>query len=81
MIISDILAVCEGGANKTKIVYKTNLNFKVTDRYIDLLMEKNLITAKQGNPKLYETTEMGRDLLKSLRQIQSKLSELDIEIG
>ncbi len=75
MIILEILATCDSGANKTRIVYGVNLNFKLADRYMDLLMERDLITAKQGNPKLYETTERGKDLLKSLKKIQSELSE------
>ncbi len=75
MIISEILATCCGGSNKTRIVYRANLNFRVADRYMNLLVEKNLIIAKQGIPKLYETTERGKDLLRSLRQIQIELPE------
>lgn len=75
MIILEILAACVSGSNKTRIVYGANLNFRVADRYMNLLVERDLIAAKQGIPKLYETTERGKDLLKSLRQIQSELSE------
>ncbi len=74
MIILQILAVCDNGANKTRIVYHANLNFKIVNHYIDLLTTKGLITAKQGNPRYYETTERGKDLLKSLRLIDRELN-------
>lgn len=76
MIILQILSVCDNGANKTRIVYHANLNFKVVNHYIDLLMTKGLITPKQGSPRYYETTEKGKDLLKSLRLIDRELNQV-----
>lgn len=76
MIILQILSVCDSGANKTRIVYHANLNFKIVNHYIDLLTTKGLITAKQGIPRCYETTEKGKDLLKSLRMIDRELNEV-----
>ncbi|MGD0954864.1 MAG: winged helix-turn-helix domain-containing protein [Methanotrichaceae archaeon] len=35
-IVSRILDVCQNGANKTKIVYQTNLNFRTINPYLDL---------------------------------------------
>lgn len=75
MIILEILDACNSGANKTKIVYHANLNFKIVNYYIDLLTTKGLITAKQGSPKHYETTERGKDLLNSLRLINRELNK------
>ena len=46
LIISQILLVCAKGANKTKIVYQANLNFRTVDPYLKLLMERGLINAK-----------------------------------
>ncbi len=76
MIILQILSVCDNGANKTRIVYNANLNFKVVNHYIDLLTTKGLITEKQGSPRYYETTERGKDLLESLRLIDRELNQI-----
>ncbi|MGD0954087.1 MAG: winged helix-turn-helix domain-containing protein [Methanotrichaceae archaeon] len=46
-IVSKILDVCLNGANKTKIVYQANLNFRTVNPYLDLLIGKNLIKVSQ----------------------------------
>ena len=76
MIISEILDVCRTGACKTRIVYQANLNFRIVNDYIDLLVKNNLITVKQGTDLSYETTEKGIILLDNFKQINSQLSEL-----
>ena len=42
-IVIAILDVVSGGATKTKIVYKANLNFNLATKYLDFLLEKGLI--------------------------------------
>ena len=37
IIISKILDTCTKGANKTKIVYQANLNFRTVNPYSELL--------------------------------------------
>jgi len=76
VIISRILDICQNGANKTKIVYQANLNFRTVDPYIDLLIKNNLIEVKQGKTVLYETTDRGRVLLDNFKNINSQLSEV-----
>ena len=75
-IISRILDICQNGANKTKIVYQANLNFRTVDPYIDLLVKNNLIEVKQGKTVLYETTDIGVNLLDDFKHLDSQLSEL-----
>lgn len=75
-IISQILDICVDGANKTKIVYQANLNFRTVNPYIDLLIKNDLLKAKQGQTVLYETTERGIDLRENFKQIHGELSEL-----
>jgi predicted transcriptional regulator len=75
-IISQILELCMGGANKTKIVYKTNLNFRNATRFIDWLTNKGLLEIKQGSIIEYETTEKGVEFLENLKEINSEVSEL-----
>lgn len=75
-IILQILNICGNGANKTRIVYLANLNFKTADPYIDLMTKNGLISIKQGGTRLYETTERGKKLLQNFKQIQNELHEL-----
>jgi predicted transcriptional regulator len=76
MIVSQILAICKDGANKTQIVYQANLNFRTVNPYIDLLAKNNLIEIKQGKNVLYKTTDKGVLLLEDFQHINSQLLEL-----
>ncbi|HPT19645.1 MAG TPA: winged helix-turn-helix domain-containing protein [Methanothrix sp.] len=76
VIISRILDICQNGANKTRIVYQANLNFRTVDPYIDLLVKNDLIEVKEGKTVLYETTDRGMTMLDNFKQINSQLSEM-----
>jgi len=71
VIISRILDICQNGANKTRIVYQANLNFRTVNPYIDLLIKNDLLMVKQGTNVLYETTDKGISLLDNFEQINS----------
>jgi len=62
-IIMDILKICMGGAGKTEIVYRGNLNFKMLKNYLAELEKRGLIEERNG---LIYTTDSGRLLLKKL---------------
>jgi predicted transcriptional regulator len=76
VIISEILDICKDGANKTRIVYQANLNFRTVDPYIDLLIKNNLLEVKQEKNVSYETTDKGKKMLDDFKQINSQLSEV-----
>jgi predicted transcriptional regulator len=76
VIISEILDICKDGANKTRIVYQANLNFRTVDPYIDLLIKNNLLEIKQKKNVSYETTDKGKKMLDDFKQIDSQLSEV-----
>lgn len=78
VIVSQILDICRGGANKTKIVYQANLNFRTVNPYLELLIENELLTVRRENTLIYETTERGASLLDNFRQINDQLSELNM---
>ncbi|MBN1235564.1 MAG: winged helix-turn-helix domain-containing protein [Methanotrichaceae archaeon] len=69
-IISEILGICRNGANKTRIVYQANLNFKTINPYLQLLVKNNLIESDQGK---YKTTEKGAVLLENINQVNDQL--------
>lgn len=56
-ILVCILEICRSDqVKKTKIVYNANLNFHMANRYLDMLIGKDLL-AKDGNK--YRTTDKG----------------------
>lgn len=73
-IFSQILNICLTGANKTRIVYQANLNFRTVNPYLDILIKnQHLIETGQGTQVLYKTTPKGTDLLESINKINDTL--------
>jgi len=78
-VIVDILSEALKGANKTRIMYRANLNFIRFERYFGELLSKGLIVVVD-NPGaysggvVYQTTEKGRALLDMLKQAQKIVS-------
>jgi len=73
-ISSQILKICLDGANKTKIVYQANLNFRTANSYLDILIKnQHLIETIQGEQILYKTTTKGENLLEYINKINDTL--------
>jgi predicted transcriptional regulator len=70
-IVSMILDVANGGATKTKIMYKAMLSFNQLKEYLSVLIENSLIEYHDKN-KIFRTIEKGLNLLK----IQNEMTEL-----
>jgi len=76
-VIVEILSEALGGVNKTRIMYRCNLNFVRFNRYLRELLDVGLIECVGSNPEsivLYKTTDKGRELLKVLRKAGELLS-------
>ena len=69
-IFSEILEICRNGANKTRIVYQANLNFRTVNPYLKVLIENQLINLDQGE---YQTTPHGMNLLESINHVTETL--------
>jgi predicted transcriptional regulator len=78
-IILDILEICVNGANKTKIVYQANLNFKMVNIYLDILTNDQLLDVDSEQNKIYVTTNKGKELLKDVKQIYNKLENYSLD--
>jgi predicted transcriptional regulator len=67
-IVSIILEVANGGATKTKIMYKAFLSYNQLKEYLSVLIANNLIEYRDG-AKTFRTTEKGLNLLKMHNEI------------
>jgi len=59
MVAYDILCIGEGGATKTHLVYRGNLNFRLIKKWLSRLIKKGLIEFHPGTPKTWHTTDRG----------------------
>ncbi len=71
-IIIEVLDVAKGGINKTSVVYRTNLNFKLADRYLELLQKHGLIENRFDK---YITTDKGKIFLEKAKEITLPLED------
>ena len=62
-IVGNILDAANGGATKTKIMYKAFLSYGQLKEYLSVLIENNLIEYRDGTRK-FKTTEKGLNFLK-----------------
>jgi predicted transcriptional regulator len=67
-IVSMILEAANGGATKTRIMYKAFLSYAQLKEYLSVLLENNLMEYLEGSQS-YKTTEKGLNLLKLHNEI------------
>ena len=74
-IIEMILESCDGGALKTHIMYKCNLNSKQIAKYLQFLHDQKLIyiVRKSSTPKRpsFITTEIGKKYIDTYKQLEN----------
>ena len=73
-IVGDILEAANGGATKTKIMYKAFLSYGQLKEYLSVLIENNLIEYIDGTHK-FKTTEKGLNYLKMHNEIRKLLPQ------
>jgi predicted transcriptional regulator len=74
----DILEAAESGANKTRLVYRANLNFEIIKRYLKTLMENGLLEEKvEGR---FFTTKRGLQFVEQYRDLVIPLNMSALEI-
>jgi len=66
-VIVNILREAKGGANKSRIVFGTNTNFAMVQKYLPFLEEKGLV---RSEGKIIETTEKGKKVLQNWQEIE-----------
>lgn len=76
-VIMNILEVVSGGAKKTQIIQRANLNYLTFKRIFPVLLEGGFIVEEEDpdGSVLYHLTDEGRALLKSGRAFYALLLE------
>jgi predicted transcriptional regulator len=69
-IMAEILRFCDQQKAKTKIMYKTNLNYTQLKKYLRSLTSKGLLST---NANKYFTTQKGRRFLEIFAQLNDIL--------
>jgi predicted transcriptional regulator len=68
--VSQILDAANGGATKTKIMYKAYLSYQQLKEYLSMLVENGLLEFENGT-QTYKTTSKGMKFVKVYDQIDN----------
>jgi predicted transcriptional regulator len=74
-IAADILQIAKAGSRKTKIMYLGNLSFDLLQKYLDMLVNYELLEIHDGPEKSYIATQKGKQFLEDYYELQ-KYSEM-----
>jgi predicted transcriptional regulator len=69
----NILESAQGGANKTRIVYGSNLNFEIVKGYINTLVNGGFLEVEG---KRYSTTKKGVKFVEDYRELMMPLQSV-----
>jgi predicted transcriptional regulator len=72
-IVALILEAANGGATKTKIMYKAFLSYAQLKEYLTVLLEKDVLEY-EDETQLFRTTEKGLRLLQMYNQFDEMMS-------
>jgi predicted transcriptional regulator len=78
-IIGEILEEAKKGVTKTRLVYRTNLNFLVIRKHLDFLLQRELLEIVHEPMQHYVTTEKGNQFLEEFRKMKEILGTGEIE--
>jgi predicted transcriptional regulator len=73
-IVVDMLEVTKNGVNKTAVVYKTNLNFRLAEKYLLLLEKQGLLEKKSDK---YFTSNKGKIFLGKAKDLTMQLEAIN----
>jgi predicted transcriptional regulator len=68
-IMSEILGLCVKPRTKTKVMYGTNLSWKMLKHYIGFMQERGLLEEQESSTK-FVTTDRGKDFVKKWKELQ-----------
>ena len=68
-IMAEILGLCSKPKTKTRVMYGTNLSWKMLQHYLAHMQEHGLLEVQDESTK-YVTTERGRDFVEKWRELK-----------
>ena len=71
-IMAEILSFCKKPQRKTRVMYHTNLSWKINETRLDELELNGLLTVHQSKLK-YLTTQKGREFVDKLDELKQLL--------
>jgi len=71
-IVAEILSLCKHPQTKTKVMYGTNLSYKMLQRYLSELQSLGLLEVHHSLTK-YMTTQKGLIFLEKWRELEALL--------
>ena len=69
-IAADILEIAKNGSRKTRIMYLGNLSFDLLQKYLDMLVNYELLEINGRSDKSYIATPKGKQFLEDYRELQ-----------
>lgn len=72
-IIHCLLRNAIGGIKKTKLLYKTNLNSKTLEKYLNYCIKQGYVQVR-GENRMYVITEKGMEALKKIEEVSKLLA-------
>ncbi|MCS6767347.1 MAG: winged helix-turn-helix domain-containing protein [Candidatus Nitrosocaldus sp.] len=81
-IVADILMTLEsrGALYKTQIANKCNLDTRMLNRYMEMLLDAGLITQAPDTPRAFIITDEGRRYLMLYNRIRQMLSDYEFNL-
>ena len=78
-IIADILLIARNGAKKTWIMYQANLSYKLFCRYLEEVMNGELVAFEKENG--YVLTSKGEEFLTRFNEYHKQCKQLEEQIS
>jgi predicted transcriptional regulator len=67
-----ILRLCTKGLKKTHVMYKANLSHQQLEKYLEILMVRDLLAIKEGN---YVTTPRGLTFIEKFNELTGFMNQ------
>lgn len=69
-IMAEILGLCSKPRTKTRVMYGTNLSWKMLQHYLSCMQEHGLLELENNSTK-YVTTERGQDFVEKWSELKA----------
>ncbi|MEM0322173.1 MAG: winged helix-turn-helix domain-containing protein [Thermoprotei archaeon] len=73
LLLRDILIAAEKGANKTHIMFASNMNPTVLNRYLQFALKYGLL---EQRARTYYTTDKGVEFLHALKKLEELMNDI-----